>query len=111
MGCEASVDCSGSAAGRATALAGTRRFGRCAFVGEGGRLEVDVSPVLIHPQITVYGSWVTSVWRMEELVERLVRWDLHPERTVTGRFALEDAATAYATADAGPSGKVALVMD
>jgi threonine dehydrogenase-like Zn-dependent dehydrogenase len=110
LGCEASVDCSGSAAGRATALAATRRFGRCAFVGEGGRLEVDVSPVLIHRQITVHGSWVTSVWRMEELVERLVRWGLHPERTVTDRFALHDAATAYATADAGRSGKVAVVM-
>ena len=110
LGFEATIDCSGSAAARATALAATRRWGRCAFVGEGGRLEIDVSPALIHPQITVYGSWVTSVGRMEELVERLVRWDLHPEVTVTHRFALADAASAYATADEGRSGKVALVM-
>jgi hypothetical protein len=33
---------------------------------------------MIHDQKTLYGSWVTSTWRMEELVERLVRWNLHP---------------------------------
>ena len=110
-GCEVSVDCSGSAAGRATALAGARRWGRVALVGEGGRLEVDASPALIHRQLTVHGSWVTSIGRMEELVERLVRWDLHPERTVTDRFPLADAAAAYAAADEGRRGKVALVMD
>ena len=108
-GCEASFDCSGSAAGRRGALLGTRRWGRCVLVGEGGRLEVDVSPVIIHPQLTVYGSWVTSVGRMEELVERLVRWDLHPEVVVSDRFPLEQAAEAYATADGGSRGKVAIV--
>jgi threonine dehydrogenase-like Zn-dependent dehydrogenase len=109
-GCEVSVDCSGSAPGRALALAGARRWGRCAFVGEGNRLEIDVSPALIHRQLTVFGSWVTSIGHMEELVGLLVRWDLHPDRTVTDRFALDDAAAAYATADRGAGGKVALVM-
>lgn len=110
-GCEVSVDCSGSPAGRATALRGTRRWGRCLLVGEGNRLDVDASPTLIHAQITLHGSWVTSVGRMEELVERLVRWDLHPDRTVTDRFPLAEAAAAYKTADSGKRGKVALVMD
>ncbi|HWI04246.1 MAG TPA: zinc-binding dehydrogenase [Acidimicrobiales bacterium] len=110
VGCEVTVDCSGSAGGRALALAGARRWGRCVLVGEGGRLEVDASPVLIHRQLTVMGSWVTSVGHMEELMELLVRWDLHPDRTVTDRFALEDAAAAYATADAGAGGKVAIIL-
>ncbi|HUR49430.1 MAG TPA: zinc-binding dehydrogenase [Acidimicrobiales bacterium] len=110
LGCEVSVDCSGSAAGRALALGGTRRWGRCVMVGEGGRLEIDVSPVLIHPQITLIGSWVTSVGRMEELVEQLERWNLHPDCTVTDTFDLEHAADAYAAADAGTRGKVAIVM-
>jgi 2-desacetyl-2-hydroxyethyl bacteriochlorophyllide A dehydrogenase len=109
-GCEVSIDCSGSSAGRAVALAGTRRWGRCVLVGEGNRLDIDVSSTLIHRQLTVYGSWVTSVWRMEELVERLARWDLHPEATVTHRFPLGEAAEAYRVADEGLAGKVALVM-
>ena len=108
--CEVSVDCSGSTAGRALALAGTRRWGRCVLVGEGARLEVDASPAIIHRQLTVLGSWVTSVGHMEELVELLVRWDLHPERTVTDQFALAEAAAAYAAADEGSRGKVAITM-
>ncbi|MFN2568605.1 MAG: zinc-binding dehydrogenase [Candidatus Dormibacteria bacterium] len=110
-GCEVSVDCSGSTPARRTALAATRRRGRCVLVGEGGTLEVDASPTLIHPQLTVIGSWVTSIGRMEELVERLVRWGLHPEWLVTHRLPLDRAAEAYAAADAGEAGKVCLVMD
>jgi len=109
-GCEVSVDASGSAAGRRTALLGTRHHGRCVLVGEGGRLEIDVSPALIHPAITLHGSWVTSVGRMEELVHNLVRWDLHPDVTVTDRFGLDSATDAYAVADAARGGKVAIAM-
>jgi threonine dehydrogenase-like Zn-dependent dehydrogenase len=47
---------------------------------------------------------------MEELVEQLVRWDLHPDRVVTDRFGLEEADAAYRVADEGRSGKVAIVM-
>jgi threonine dehydrogenase-like Zn-dependent dehydrogenase len=110
-GCEVSVDCSGNRHARATALAGTRRFGRSVFVGEGDRLEIDASPVLIHRQLTVIGSWVTSIGRMEELVEHLVRWDLHPERVVTDLFPPAEAAEAYALADQGLAGKVGLVFE
>ena len=110
-GCEVSIDCSGSGAARQLALAATARWGRCVLVGEGGRLEIDVSPVLIHPQLTVIGSWVTSIGRMEELVDRLVRWGLHPERTVTDAFTLDDVAEAYGVADTATRGKVAIVME
>ena len=110
-GCEVTFDASGAAPARLTALRATRHWGRCVLVGEGGRLEVDVSPVLIHPQLTVHGSWVTSTWRMQELVEQLVRWDLHPDVTVTDRFPLEQVAQAYALADAGRAGNVGVVTD
>ncbi len=110
-GFEVTVDCSGSPAGRHLALDGTRRWGRCALVGEGNRLDVEVSPVLIHRQLTVLGSWVTSIGRMEELVERLVRWGLRPEVTVTDRFTLAESDRAYQVADDGRAGKVALLME
>ena len=110
-GADASFDCSGATAARATALAGTRRWGRCVFVGEGNRLDVDVSETLIHKQLTVHGSWVTSVGRMEELTRLLVRWSLRPERVVSHRLPLAAAAEAYRLADEGIGGKIALVMD
>ena len=109
-GCEVAVDCSGAAAARAVALRASRANGRVVMVGEGGRLDLDVSADLIHPQRRLIGSWVTSVPHMADLLEQLVRWDLHPERIVTARFPLAEAGQAYATADAGADGKVAIVM-
>jgi threonine dehydrogenase-like Zn-dependent dehydrogenase len=79
-------------------------------MGEGGRLGADASEWVIHPQRRIIGSWVTSVPRMEDLLEHLVRWDLHPERTVTARFPLAEAGDAYALAASSGAGKVAVVM-
>jgi len=110
-GCEVSIDCSGAAAARLLALRCTAQWGRCAFVGEGGRVDFEVSPLLIHRQITLYGSWVTSIKHMEDLVDRLDRWSLRPERTVTHRFPLEEAAEAYRVADGGQAGKVVICFD
>ena len=110
-GVEASVDCSGNAAARLLALRSTRTWGRCAFVGEGGQVTLDVSQELIHRQITLHGSWVTSLRHMSELLANLVRWRVRPETTVTDRFALADAGAAYRLADAGTSGKVAIVFE
>jgi len=107
-GCETSIDCSGAPAARELALRATRHWGRCAFVGEGNDVRFDVSPLLIHPQITLFGSWVTSVPHMAELAKRLARWGLHPEVTVTDRFALAEAGEAYRLADRGDCGKVVI---
>ncbi|WP_188940871.1 zinc-dependent alcohol dehydrogenase family protein [Nakamurella endophytica] len=105
----AAVDCSGSAPGRRTALGALARWGRMAFVGEGGEISFDVSHDVIHRQITLIGSWVTSVGRMRELLERLDVWQLHPEVVVSDRFDLDQADTAYRLVDAGRSGKAALI--
>jgi threonine dehydrogenase-like Zn-dependent dehydrogenase len=110
-GCEASIDCSGSGVARVFALENTRTWGRCAFVGEGGQITFAVSELLIHKQITLYGSWVTSLRHMEELLERLVRWNLHPERIVTHRYPLQQADEAYRVADRGAAGKVCIVLE
>ncbi|WP_375432006.1 alcohol dehydrogenase catalytic domain-containing protein [uncultured Friedmanniella sp.] len=109
-GAHVAVDCSGSEPGRATAIAVTRARGRIVLLGEGNGMSVpEVSPTLIHPTITIIGSWVTSLEHMRELVERLPVWNLHPEIVVSDTFGIADAQAAYALADAGRSGKIALV--
>ena len=80
------------------------------MVGEGNNVQFDVSPWLIHPQLTLYGSWVTSLGHMAELAERLSRWELHPEKTVTHRFTLEQVPEAYRVMDEGQCGKVVIVF-
>lgn len=111
LGCEVAIDCSGHPAARRAALRHTRRWGRLVLVGEGGGMELDVSDELIHRQISVHGSWVSSVQHMSELVELLDRAGEHPERIVTDTFTLAQAGDAYRTADEGASGKVCIVWE
>lgn len=110
-GFSASLDCSGNPSARRLALASTASRGRCAFVGEGGDVSFAVSPLLIHKQVTLHGSWVTSVGHMEDLLGHIARWGVRPEAIVTHRYPLDRAGEAYAVADAGTSGKVCIVFD
>ena len=109
-GCEVSIDCSGAAPARLLALQGTRQWGRCGFVGEGGKVEFDVSPYLIHEQITLFGSWVTSRKHLSDLSEILGRFDIHPESTAGPRLPLSEASKAYDIADKAQEGKVVIVF-
>ena len=110
-GVERSIDCSGADMGRQSAVRATRKWGRIVFIGEGGTVSLNPSPDMIHEQKSIFGSWVTNIWRMEDLVERLVRWDIHPEDLVTHRFPLDKADEAYALMASGKCGKVAVVFD
>ncbi|GHU24136.1 alcohol dehydrogenase [Spirochaetia bacterium] len=110
-GVERAFDTSGSDKGRLSAIRATRQWGKIAFVGEGGTVGFSPSPEIIHPQKTIYGSWVTSIWLMEDLVEELVRWNLHPETLITHRFPLEKADEAYKLMSEGNCGKVAVCFD
>ncbi len=111
MGYERAVDCSGNTLARQLCVRATRKWGKIALIGEGGTMELNPSPDLIHDQKTIYGSWVTTIWRMEELVERIVRWGIHPEDLVTHRFTLDKADKAYELMADGKCGKVAVVFD
>ncbi len=110
-GFEKTVDCSGHTNGRQLCIRATRQWGKMVMLGEGGTVEFNPSPDIIHDQITIYGSWVTNIWRMEELIERIVRWGIHPEDLVTHRFTLDDVDKAYQLMDEGKCGKVAVVFD
>ncbi len=110
-GVERAVDCSANAEARTTAIRATRKWGKIVFLGEGGSVQFNPSPDIIHDQKTIYGSWVTSIWLMEELVERLVRWSLYPEDIITHRFVLQDVAQAYCLMASGKCGKVAVCAE
>lgn len=111
LGVEKSVDCSANDNGRQLAIRAVRAYGKIAFVGEGGDCTFKPSPDIIHGQKTIYGSWVTSLWRMEELVEKLVRWNIHPEILIQDKFPLEKAGEAFALMASGKCGKVAVVFE
>ena len=111
QGVERAIDTSGAAAARANAVRATRAWGKIAFVGEGGTVNLTPSPDMLHGQKTIYGSWVTSLARMETLVENLVAWGIHPEDLVTHRFSIQEADKAYELMASGECGKVAVCFD
>jgi threonine dehydrogenase-like Zn-dependent dehydrogenase len=111
MGVERAIECSAKSPARTTAIGATRKWGKIVLLGMGGGVEFDASKDLIFDQKTVYGSWVTTTWLMEELVERLVRWNLHPADIITHRFPLDRASEAYALMASGKCGKVAVCAD
>ncbi len=107
-GVEVAIDCSGSASGRHLCLEVARRWGRIVYVGEGGTVTFEPSPLLIHKQLTLMGSWVTGLVEMQDLLEFLARKKLRPETTVTHRFSLDAVDEAYRIFDSGTTGKVVL---
>ena len=111
FGCEKTIDCSANANARLTCIQAAREWGKICFIGEGGKVEFEPSRDIIHDQKTIYGSWVTNIWRMEELVERVVRWGIHPDKLITHRFTIDEADKAYELMDEGKCGKVAVVFD
>lgn len=110
-GFEVTIDCSGAAPARHLCLEAARLWGRVVFVGEGGTVEFAPSPLMIHKQLTLHGSWVCSIEEMMRLVELLERWGLHPEDTVTHRFRLEQTREAYELFDTGKTGKCVITWD
>jgi threonine dehydrogenase-like Zn-dependent dehydrogenase len=81
------------------------------FIGVIGEGEFRFSPDLIRAPRTIFGSWVTSTWLMEELVERPVRRNPHPADLVTHRFTLHRVDEACTLMASGECGKVALCSD
>ena len=51
-----------------------------------------------------------TLWKMEELVDKLVRWNIHPDKLITHEFPLAQAPEAYALMASGNCGKVAVVF-
>ena len=86
-------------------------WGQVVFLGEQGTVTFEPSPLLLHKNLSVHGSWVTSVANMEKLVELLNRKKIHPHEIITHRFALNQAEEAFSTFASGKTGKVVINME
>lgn len=109
QGCDVAVDCSGSQAGRSLAIEGTAEWGRVSLLGEGGQLTTEVSDQLLHKNLTINASWVTSLQGMEDLAKLLASKNLHPELIVSDRYSLSECDEAYRVAASAASGKVIIL--
>lgn len=110
-GADATLDCTGNATARAQTVRSARVFGRACFVGEGGTVELEPSPDIIHRHLTLYGSWTFPNVGLEECARFIVDRRVPLSRLITHRFRLDDAAEAFRLFDTGATGKCVFVMD
>ena len=108
-GADGSLETSGSMAAQHNAIACSAHFGSIAVVGltglydkEGG---ISLSQ-LIPKEITVHGSFVISMAQFHELLEFMVKKDVHFDDLVTHRYPIDKAAEAFELFDKGVTGKV-----
>ena len=83
-----------------------KNVGKCCIPGEQGTVTFEPSPLLLHKNLTLHGSWVTSVANMEKLVELLDRKKIHPSQIITHRFPLRETDKAFEIFATGKTGKV-----
>src|SRR5262249_13242097 len=87
-GADATLDATGNPAARVNAVRSARVFGRTCFVGEGNTTTFDISPQIIHKQLTIYGSWTFSTVGLEECARFVVERRLPLGELVTHTFPL-----------------------
>jgi threonine dehydrogenase-like Zn-dependent dehydrogenase len=106
VGVTVAMDCTGTEAGRLAAIDAAGIWGRVAFVGEGNLTTINVSPQVIHKQLTVIGSWYCGVNTLHEAASFLNSHQLDLARMVTLRTGLNDSERALKYFDTGGAGKV-----
>jgi threonine dehydrogenase-like Zn-dependent dehydrogenase len=84
----------------------TGDWSRVSLIGELNSFTFYPSPDLLHKNSTIYGSWVTSTWRMEELAKKMNHYGFTFDSIITHTFNSSEIDLAYSTANEGSSGKI-----
>jgi len=108
-GVDASLETSGNAAARSHCLEALRPFGRCCYVGVGGPATIEFNRDVIFKVATIYGSWTFSKAELIRIARFMVETKPPLAKLITHRFALDQAAEAFRTFDAGATGKCIIV--
>jgi L-iditol 2-dehydrogenase len=108
-GADVTLDATGIPAARINAVDSAMPWGKVCFVGEGNTTTFDVSPQIIHKQLTIYGSWTFSLSGLEEVARFVADRRVPLANLITHQFPLTQVAEAYRLFDAGRTGKVVLV--
>lgn len=104
-GVDLALDCSGAEEARIAAVRAAKTWGTVCFVGEGGKVTLEVSPDLLRKQLTVMGSWTFSAMGQADCARWMIDNGVDLERLFTHRWTLDAADEAYRVFDAQSSGK------
>ena len=109
-GAEATLDCTGNPTARVNAVKSAIDWGRVCFVGEGNTATFDMSPDIIHKQLTLYGSWTFSQTGQARCARFVVERKVPLAQLLTHRFTLDEAESAYKLFDTQTTGKGVFVF-
>ena len=104
-GADATLDCSGHPEARANCARAARLWGRACFVGAHGTATFDMTPDVIHKQLTMYGSWTFNPALMAECARFAVDRQVPLGRVFTDTFTLNEAAAAFRQTEGQATGK------
>jgi threonine dehydrogenase-like Zn-dependent dehydrogenase len=104
-GADATLDCSGNPGARANCAKAARAWGRACFVGAHGTATFDMTPDVIHKQLTMYGSWTFNPVLMAECAQFAVDRHVPLGRVFTDHFTLSEAARAFELVESQRIGK------
>jgi len=110
-GADATLDCTGHPEARANCAKAARAWGRACFVGEHGTATFDMTPDVIHKQLTMYGSWTFSTVLLAECAQFAVDRRVQIGRVFTDTFNLDQAADAFRQFDRQTMGKGVFTFD
>jgi threonine dehydrogenase-like Zn-dependent dehydrogenase len=109
-GAHATLDCTGHPEARANCTKAARAWGRACFVGERGTATFDMTPDVIHKQLTMYGSWTFSTVLMAECAQFAVDRGISLQQVFTETFTLKQAGEAFAQFERRGMGKGVFVF-
>lgn len=109
FGVDCAVDCSAAPTARAQAVKVARKWGRVAFVGEGGDVTIDVSPDMNRKQLTLLGCWTFSKNGQADCARFIADRKLDVDSLFTHSWPLNEAEEAYKLFDTQTTGKGVLL--
>lgn len=110
LGSDVSLDASSNAEARAAAVRCVRTWGTACFVGEGGHVQLEVSPDMLRRQVTVIGSWTFSTMGQAECAQFVADRGIDVDHLFTHRWKLDQADEAYRLFDTQTTGKGVFLM-
>ena len=95
VGVNKALDCSGAESARQAAVQCTRTWGTVGYVGEGGKVTLDVSRDMIRKQMTIIASWTFSSIGQAECARFVADRKIDVDALFTHRWKLDQAEEAY----------------
>jgi threonine dehydrogenase-like Zn-dependent dehydrogenase len=110
-GADATLDCSGHPEARRDCARAARPWGRACFVGAHGTATFEMTPDVIHRQLTMYGCWTFNPALMAECARFAVDRKVQLGHVFTNTFSLDQADEAYRRVEARQMGKGVFLLE